>query len=283
MPIVAVLPETCDIRRPSDMWFDGVAFSAQWTVVCPGGLEGGEILIEGLEQTGTDVLVRYEITPGVGESHHLTAATTAFVVPEPQGRLGILGTYGALGVQHILEGIDHLIFVFALVLLIRDRWTLVKTITAFTVAHSLSLGAATLGWVVVPSAPVEAVIALSIMFLAAELLRPAEQGWGLTSRYPWIVAFLFGLLHGLGFARGLLDIGLPKGEIPLTLFAFNVGVEIGQLMFIASVLALGWLLGRLYPMLIASLSTRGQVGLRTLGYAIGSVASFWFVTRIAAF
>ena len=193
------------------------------------------------------MLVRYELAPGKAESQRLTAATTGFTVPAPQGRLGVLATYFALGVDHILRGIDHLMFVFALILLVRDRRALVGAVTAFTVAHSLSLAAAALGWIVVPAPPVEAVVALSIMFLAAELVRPAGAP-SLTARFPWVVAFAFGLLHGLGFARALLEIGLPEGEVPLALFAFNLGVEAGQLLFIALVLVVGALLGRLYPL-----------------------------------
>jgi hydrogenase/urease accessory protein HupE len=201
MPIVAVLPEGCDARRPPVSRFDGAAYVAEWVAGCPGGIESGEIRIEGLERTETDVLVRYELAPGAAENRRLTAATTAFVVPEPQGAGGVFAAYGTLGVDHILKGIDHLMFVFALVVLIRDRRRLVGAVTAFTVAHSLSLAAAALGWLVVPAPPVEAVVALSIMFLAAELLRPEGEGLRLTERYPWSVAFAFGLLHGLGFAR----------------------------------------------------------------------------------
>lgn len=284
LPIVAVLPETCDPRRPGEMEFDGSAFSTVWVARCPEGLTGGTIRIEGLERTQTDVLVRYETKPGETESQRLTAATTAFTLPEPQGKLGVLSTYFGLGVSHILRGIDHLMFVFALILLIRDRRQLIWSITAFTAAHSISLGAASLGWIVVPAPPVEAVVALSIMFLAAELLQPDRQGGtDLGRRFPWAVAFIFGLVHGLGFARALLDVGLPKGEVPLALFAFNVGVEAGQLMFVALVLVTGALLARLYPVLVRSLTTPHGRGLGVLGYGIGGTAAVWFVQRVAAF
>jgi hypothetical protein len=283
MPIVAVLPEGCDARRPPAPRFDGTAYVAAWAATCPGGIEGGEIRIEGLERTETDVLVRYELTPGAAESRRLTAATTGFTVPEPQGAWGIFASYGALGIDHILKGIDHLMFVFALVLLIRDRRRLIGAVTAFTVAHSLSLAAAALGWLVVPALPVEAVVALSIMFLAAELLRPAGEGLRLTERHPWIVAFAFGLLHGLGFARALLEVGLPEGEVPLALLAFNLGVEAGQLGFIALVVTVGVLLGRLYPGLMAAARRPGGWSIGAAGYAMGGVAAFWFVGRVAAF
>jgi hypothetical protein len=279
LPIAAVLPEVCAPRRAEGLRFDGVAFVAEWVAACPGGLRGGEIRIEGLERTATDVLVRYELAPGAVESQRLTAGTTAFVVPEPQGRMGVVATYFALGVDHILRGVDHLMFVFALILLVRDRRRLVGAVTAFTVAHSLSLAAAALGWIVVPAPPVEAVVALSIMFLAAELVRTGRQS--LTAEFPWVVAFAFGLLHGLGFARALLEVGLPEGEVPLALFAFNLGVEAGQLLFIALVLVVGGLLGRLYPAMMAGAGRPG--GLGAASYLMGSVAAVWFVGRVAAF
>ncbi len=281
MPIEAVLPEACMPRRPGALGFDGAAFVVEWVARCPGGLQGGEIRIEGLEATQTDVLVRYELIPERVESHRLTASSTSFVVPASQGRWGVLSTYFGLGVEHILTGIDHLMFVFALILLVRDRRRLVGAVTAFTVAHSLSLAAATLGWIVVPAPPVEAVVALSIMFLAAELVRPGPPS--LAVRFPWVVAFCFGLLHGLGFARALLDVGLPEGEVPLALFAFNLGVEAGQLIFIALVLVAGALLGRLYPRLVGSITRTGGRGLGAVSYLLGGMAAVWFVGRVAAF
>lgn len=283
LPISVLLPENCTPRQSEGLQFNGEAFVASWTATCAGGLQGGEIRIEGLERTATDVLVRYELAPGKAESQRLTAATTAFAVPAPLGWSGVLATYFALGVDHILTGIDHLLFVFALILLVRDTRQLIGAVTAFTVAHSLSLGAATLGWIVVPAPPVEAVVALSIMFLAAELARPAGRALRLTERYPWVVAFAFGLLHGLGFARALLEVGLPEGEVPLALLAFNLGVEAGQLMFIALVLVAGALLARLYPRLVGSVTRPGATGLRVTSYLMGGIAAAWFVARVAAF
>ncbi|MGH6898525.1 MAG: HupE/UreJ family protein [Geminicoccaceae bacterium] len=180
--------------------------------------------------------------------------------------------YVGLGVEHILLGIDHLLFVFGLLLLVRGPWMLVKTITAFTLAHSITLVLATLGLVDAPARPVDAAIALSIVFLAAEILHARAGRPGLTARKPWVVAFTFGLLHGLGFAGALTQLGLPRSEIPLALLFFNVGVEIGQLMFVGLVLALGWALRQLqvrWPLWAAPLPA----------YAIGTVAAFWFIER----
>ncbi len=154
-----------------------------------------------------------------------------------QSGWSVAGTYLSLGVEHILLGIDHLLFVLALLLITRGTWRLVKTVTAFTVAHSITLALATLGFVHVPQAPVEAVIALSIVFVAAEIVRVRNGRDGIAARAPWIVAFTFGLLHGFGFAGALARVGLPEGHIPLALLFFNVGVEVGQLLFIAAVLA----------------------------------------------
>jgi hypothetical protein len=283
MPITAVLPATCKTDTSPEPRFDGAAWSATWLADCPGGLQGGRIVIRGLETTQTDVLVRYELRPGVPETHRLTATEPGFAIPAPQGLWGVASTYGALGVSHILGGIDHLLFVFVLLLLVQDRWRLLGTVTAFTLAHSLTLAAATLGWIVVPAPPVEAVIALSIMFLAAELTKTEGAGLRLTERHPWIVAFSFGLLHGLGFASALKEVGLPQTEVAPALLFFNLGVEAGQLMFIGGVLLAGALLARLYPQAIASVTGRGRTGARLVGYGIGSLAATWAIARITAF
>ena len=284
MDLVAVLPDGCTPREPPGApRFDGRSYVWQWAASCPDGMAGRTITIRGLESTRTDVLVRFETEAGGAQTERLTSSQTSLIVPQSLDTLDVLQTYLVLGVTHILEGADHLLFVFALLLLIRDWRTLVGAVTSFTVAHSLSLAAATLGWVVVAAPPVEAVIALSIMFLAAEQLRPGEAGLRLTARFPWVVSFAFGLLHGLGFARALLDIGLPEGDVPLALFAFNLGVEVGQLLFIGAVVALAFALRRLVPPLLPAVLTRGRPAQRLLGYGIGSVAAFWFVARVAAF
>ena len=283
MPINAVLPEGCSPRQGPALQFDGRAFVTGWIASCKSGLAGGEIVIEGLERTRTDVLVRYTLKGEASpQAMRLTAASPAFLVPPAMTTFGVFASYFRLGVDHILQGVDHLLFVFVLVLLIRDWRRLLGAITAFTVAHSLSLAAASLGWIVVPSAPVEAVIALSIAFLAADLLREAGKTPSLTQCAPWFVAFAFGLLHGLGFASALIEIGLPEGDVPLALLAFNLGVEAGQILFIAVVLMLGAALARLYP------DGRRQVlpgspGLRIAAYGIGTLAAFWVLERMAVF
>jgi hydrogenase/urease accessory protein HupE len=185
-------------------------------------------------------------------------------------------SYLVLGVEHILGGLDHLLFVLALLLIVRGGKAIILTVTAFTVAHSVTLVAATLGWVQVPGPPVEAMIALSIVFVASEIVHGLQGRPSLTARAPWVVAFSFGLLHGFGFAGALAEVGLPQKAIPVALLTFNVGVEIGQLIFVGVALAAGRLLAR-------SSVLRGRWMDYALPYAIGSVAMFWVIERVAAF
>ena len=247
----------------------------RWTIKTgPHGLEGGEIAVHGLETTMVDVLVRVAFADGRVVSRLLRPDAPSFVLEKAQAGPAV-GGYFLLGVEHILLGIDHLLFVLALVLIVRGARLLVKTITAFTIAHSITLALATLGVVHVRSAPVEAVIALSIVFVAAEIVRSRRGERGLTEQAPWLVAGVFGLLHGFGFAGALAQVGLPQNDIPLALLFFNLGVEAGQLLFVGAVLAL-----------IASAT---RIRLPALNwarlatpYAIGCVAMFWVIQRISA-
>lgn len=247
----------------------------RWTISTgPRGLDGWEVTVHGLQATMTDVLVRIALADGRVVSRLLRPDAPSFVfAKETAGPAA--GGYFVLGVEHILFGIDHLLFVLALLLIVRGVGLLVKTITAFTVAHSITLALATLGFVKMPSAQVEAIIALSIVFVAAEILRARRGERGLTERAPWIVAFTFGLLHGFGFAGALAQVGLPPHDIPLALLLFNVGVEAGQLAFVGAVLATLALVRRVrlpapeWTQLVPP-------------YAIGSVAMFWVIQRIAA-
>jgi hydrogenase/urease accessory protein HupE len=244
---------------------------------CPGGLGGREFVVEGLPFTQTDVLLRVDYLDGSASNQRLTWDTPSAVFPEQPSSLEVVRTYLVLGVEHILLGVDHLLFVLALLLLVRGVGRLIATVTAFTVAHSVTLGAATLGLVNVPSAPVEAVIALSILFLATELARRTAAratAEDLTARFPWLVAFSFGLLHGFGFAGALTEVGVPTRAVPLALLFFNVGVEVGQLVFIAAVLAVGWAARRAF--------SAPQWWPRAAAYGIGSIAAFWVVERSLA-
>jgi hydrogenase/urease accessory protein HupE len=227
-----------------------------------------------LAGTFTDVVVRVESSDGLVQATRLTPDQTSFTVAAAPTWLDTARTYFLLGVEHILLGIDHLTFVLALLLLVRNTWMLVKVITAFTLAHSITLAAAALGWAHIPQAPVEAVIALSIMFVAAETLRPHGNGDGLARKAPWIIAFAFGLLHGLGFGGALKEIGLPQSDVPLALLTFNLGVEAGQLLFVFSMLGLKAMIHR-------ALTIRIPLARAVAGYGIGSLAAVWFVQRVA--
>lgn len=248
---------------------------------CESGLRGTQFVVNGLAATQTDVLLQVSFLDGRMFTHRLVPDAPAVLIPQDAGAFTVAETYLILGVEHILLGIDHLLFVLALVLLVQGWGALVATITAFTIAHSITLAAAALGFVQLPSAPVEAIIALSILFLATELAQRHGQKEApvqndLTSRAPWIVAFSFGLLHGLGFAGALAEIGLPDNAIVLALLFFNIGVEVGQLAFVACILACGWLARGLIqrgPRLAPRLAPR------IAAYVIGSVAAFWLFER----
>jgi len=203
-----------------------------------------------------------------------------FVVTPSPGPLEVVETYTVLGIEHILTGFDHLLYVLGMLLLVGGWRRILATMSAFTATHSLTLTAATLGWVHVPQAPVEACIALSIVFVAREIVQVHRGRPGITTRWPWAVAFTFGLMHGLGFAGALAEVGLPQSSIPVALLFFNVGVEIGQLMFVGAVLtviAVGWRAAQRLRW-----SQAAWLG-RIAPYAIGALASFWLVERVAAF
>ncbi|MFT5412692.1 MAG: hydrogenase/urease accessory protein HupE [Verrucomicrobiales bacterium] len=280
MAITAQLPESCDLRTPGQPIWDGAAYVARWTTSCSGGLEGGVIHIDGLDQTSTDVLVRFDFADGVSEARRLTARDPSFTVPTEPSSLEVVRTYFLLGVEHILLGIDHLAFVLALLLLVTGVRRVIATVTAFTLAHSFTLAVAALGFVHMPGPPVEAVIALSILFVASEIIQNRRGKPALTAQYPWVVAFTFGLLHGLGFAGALTEIGLPQQSIPLALLFFNVGVEAGQLLFIVSVFAVIALAHQFMRRINVPRPTWTWL---VPPYAIGGVAAFWVIQRIAAF
>jgi hydrogenase/urease accessory protein HupE len=280
MDITAILPENCTDRAVPDPDWDGSAYVSRWTTRCEGGLEGQMVRIDKLEETRTDVLVRYDFSDGRGETHRLTPDNTGFQIPTQPSSMEVVRAYLVLGFKHILSGIDHLIFVFALLLLVKGVRLLIITVTAFTVAHSLTLAGATLGVINLPGPPIEAMIALSIMFVAAEIVHGRQGHPGLTEKYPWVVAFTFGLLHGFGFAGALAQIGLPESSIPIALLFFNVGVELGQLFFIAMVLVIiaagTWVMQRLDK-------TPWPWAWAVPPYAIGGLSVFWILQRLASF
>ena len=238
-------------------------------------LQGKVLSINGLNKTLIDVLVNVEYLDGQKATFMLQPDKDASVIPGKTSTIDVIKTYTKLGIEHILLGIDHLLFVLALIIITMGKWKIIKTITAFTLAHSITLSLAALGYVNFPTAPVEAVIALSIVFLAVEIIKIINGKQTLTSKKPWLVAFTFGLLHGFGFAGALSNIGLPQQDIPFALAFFNVGVEIGQIAFVLVVLAIIKLLSvkKDWPVFIRKVPA----------YAIGSLATFWMIERIVVF
>ncbi|MGH9869067.1 MAG: HupE/UreJ family protein [Candidatus Polarisedimenticolia bacterium] len=273
-----VLPDACQEVAPRAVepaaMADGSMHAERWKVRCDGGLEGKEIRIQGLATTLTDVVGRIVRADGRTQTTRVLPMNPVLVVAPEASALQKVGAFVGLGITHIVMGVDHLLFVLGLLLIVPDRWVLLKTITAFTVAHSVTLAVATLGYASAPTVPLNAAIALSILFLGPEVVRARAGRTSLTIRHPWVVAFVFGLLHGFGFASGLTTLGLPPSEIPLALLLFNVGVEAGQVLFIAMVI--------LMERSFAVLQMRWPRWVEALpGYAVGSLGAFWTIQRTA--
>jgi hypothetical protein len=235
-------------------------------------LPGTELRIDGPGRITIDTLVNVSLLDGTHHSFLLRPREPAVTIPEAPSASAVVQTYTRLGVQHILEGVDHLTFVAALMLIVCSWPMLLKTVTAFTVAHSIMLALATFGYVSLPPPPVETLIALSILLVAVEAIHLRRGRASLATRWPWIIAFAFGLLHGFGFAGALVEIGLPQIDIPLALLFFNVGAELGQLAFIAMPLALVALLHRL-----VALPSAAPVA---AACGIGTIATFWVFERL---
>lgn len=274
LDIAPVLPDHCEPEGEPTVWVENNVEASRWRARCAGGIDGHRIAIAGLHATVTDVLVRYERANGTTQVARVTPDRPSVEATASETWFQVASTYFVLGIEHILLGIDHLLFVLALLMIVAGWRRLVATITSFTLAHSVTLAGATLGFVAVPQQPVEAVIALSIVFVAMEIVHWRQGRPGLTRQSPWIVAFAFGLLHGFGFAGALSEIGLPEHAIPSALLFFNVGVEAGQLVFVATMLVAWSVLGRVaWP----------PWAWRLPVYGIGAMAAFWTVERIAGF
>ena len=273
-------PEGTEALTPVRSTFSRGITVQRWRIRVPQGLDGNAVFFSQLSETRIDVLARLVRLDGTVQLGRILPVNPSFVGRASPGPLEVVTTYTILGIEHILSGFDHLLFVLALVLLVQGTRRLLVTITAFTAAHSLTLAGATLGWVQVPGPPVEASIALSIVFVASEIVHARQGRYSMTQHYPWVVAFTFGLLHGFGFAGALAEVGLPQSSIPIALLFFNVGVEIGQLLFVGAVLAViaaGCRAGHRLR-----LSQPAWIW-RVAPYAVGGLASFWLVERIAAF
>jgi hydrogenase/urease accessory protein HupE len=275
LPLMLQLPDDVkNLKAPSIQELADSLLERRWIDAGAEGLAGKRIEFVGLQLTITDVLVRVEMLDGRTWTTIARPAQPWVEIAASQTWLGVAGTYVVQGIRHILFGADHMLFVLGLLLIVADRWMLLKTVTAFTVAHSITLAIATLGYAEVPVVPLNAAIALSILFLGPEIVRSWRGETSFTIRHPWVVAFAFGLLHGFGFASALTSAGLPRQELPLALVSFNVGVELGQLGFIALVLAL--------ERSFRILEVRWPRWVQALpGYAVGSLGGFWTIQRTA--
>ncbi|OEU70042.1 MAG: hypothetical protein BA863_02410 [Desulfovibrio sp. S3730MH75] len=274
--LTPVFPSECNEVSPILRRSIQAGVIKNWTVQCSGDISGNEITIRGLELTQTDVLVRISRLSDITQTARLTSQKTTFKVVDRPSKTEVISMYLVLGIEHILSGIDHLLFVLALLLIVQGWRPLIGTITAFTVAHSITLAAASLGYIHVAQAPVEAVIALSIVFLAREIIHSLQGRKSIAIHRPWLVAFIFGLLHGFGFAGALTEIGLPASDVPLALLFFNVGVEVGQLLFVGAIVVL-FFLNRYIQL------PQIRWGKPVLTYAIGGIAGFWVLERILSF
>ncbi len=275
LPLALQMPEGVRNVKPPEV--DELADSLverRWIDAGPNGLAGKRIEIAGLQLTITDALVRVEHLDGRTIQAIARPSHPWVEIAASQSRWEVMGTYVVEGIRHILFGADHLLFVLGLLLIVRSGWMLVKTITAFTVAHSITLAVATLGYATAPALPLNAAIALSILFLGPEIVRVWRGETSFTIRHPWVVAFAFGLLHGFGFASAMTSAGLPRQELPLALLSFNVGVEVGQLGFVALILAM--------ERSFRVLEVRWPRWVQALpGYAVGTLGAFWTIQRVA--
>lgn len=269
------LPEGCAVTGQPEREIGGGAAVTRSTVFCQSGVSGGFIGLENFDTAQSDVLVRVAPLGRPVQALRLTPAEPRTMIAARPDRWQVARSYFITGVDHIVFGYDHLLFVVALVLLLSGFWTIFKAVTAFTVAHSLTLVGTTVGAVGLPQQPVEIVIALSIMFLAVEILKREPGKPRLSERIPWLVAFGFGLLHGFGFAGALKEIGLPESDVPTALLTFNLGVETGQLVVVGATIGLLAVLRRKFAAL------QLQV-VKIATYGIGIIASFWFIERTLA-
>jgi hydrogenase/urease accessory protein HupE len=274
LPVVLKIPDDVrNLKEPTVQQLADSLVERRWIDAGPNGLAGKRIEFVGLQLTITDVLVRVQMLDGRKWTVIARPSQPWVEIAASQTWLGVVGMYIVQGIRHILFGADHMLFVLGLLLIVAGRWMLLKTVTAFTVAHSITLAIATMGYAEVPVLPLNAAIALSILFLGPEIVRSWRGETSFTIRHPWVVAFAFGLLHGFGFANALTNAGLPRHDLPMALVSFNVGVEIGQLCFIGLIMALE----RSFRILEVRWPRWAQA---LPGYTVGSLGAFWTVQRL---
>ena len=268
-----ILPDSCDVKGEPVREVINLTLITKSQIVCTQSILGKDIGLSDFGTNQSDVFVRIAPLNSNVQSLRLNAEQPNGQIKEKPNRWQVAQTYFITGVEHILRGYDHLLFVLALVLLLRNVWTIAKAATAFTIAHSITLVGATLGLIGLPQRPVEILIALSIVFMAVEIAKKNPQVPRLSERMPWVIAFIFGLIHGFGFAGALREIGLPEGEVPTSLLTFNLGVEAGQLIIILFAVTIIEIISRLSKPMLAPL-------IRIATYSIGIIASFWFIERL---
>ena len=275
LPLVLEMPKGVrNVKPPTVEELADSLVERRWIDAGPNGLAGKRIDIAGLQLTITDALIRVELLDGRTMQLIARPSQPWVEIAAAQSRWEVGGTYVVEGIRHILFGADHLLFVLGLLLIVGSGWMLVKTVTAFTVAHSITLAVATLGYASAATLPLNAAIALSILFLGPEIVRVWRGETSFTIRHPWVVAFAFGLLHGFGFASAMTNAGLPRQDLPLALLSFNVGVEVGQLGFVALILAM--------ERSFRVLEVRWPRWVQALpGYTVGTLGAFWTIQRVA--
>jgi hypothetical protein len=267
------VPPECKATTATAIVENAESRTSVWTMNCgPAGLVGRRVGIQGLGEAGTDGMIRVRLSDGRTVRSVVSEHNPYLIVPARESRIDVAWGYASMGFEHILGGFDHLLFVFGLLLLVPAFRPLVATVTSFTIGHSVTLSLAVLGWANLSPSVVEPVIALTVYLLAVEVARGSGRGPSLLGRFPWAMAMFFGLLHGLGFAGALREVGLPLDEIPLSLFAFNVGIEIGQVAFLSVLLAIGFVFARGLREIPAWTRTVAV-------YAMGSVSAFWVIER----
>jgi hydrogenase/urease accessory protein HupE len=271
--VVPAFPTDCAATSAPERSVDAASLLARWNIICAKPLAGRNVRLAGIEGIQGDALLRYQALGGETQAARLSPGSPSAIIAAKPDRWQVARTYFVTGVEHILMGYDHLLFVLCLVLLLNGAWRIAATVTAFTVAHSLTLIATTLQLVSLPRAPVEATIALSILFLAVEIVKREPGQPRLSELYPWVVAFLFGLLHGFGFAGALAEIGLPQGELPTALLTFNLGVEAGQLLIVAAAILA-------FAALRRAKTAWFRPAQAASAYAIGSIAAMWLLERL---
>lgn len=271
LAVTPEFPDNCQNTIDAKPKYEALSVVTRSALSCETPLQGSQLMLNGLDATLTDVLIRFEQLSGEQQTLRATADHPVVTIATVPSSWAVAKTFFVLGVEHIWFGFDHLLFVLGLVLLISGTRRIIETITAFTIAHSVTLIATTLGWVSVSIRPVEAVIALSIIFLATEIAKKTPGQTRFTERNPWIVASTFGLLHGFGFASALSNIGMPDQDIPIALLTFNLGVEFGQLAFVAALLIILHLLTRI------SMRQKSEL---LASYLIGSLSVFWLLERV---